>query len=78
MMLAEQLQMAANDEPLSVRAAGLALMFNTCAAPWERNRIFRDFFSNQGPRFRPFFMKTIRHARAGLGRSAYPGLKGDK
>ena len=77
-MLAEKLESAAADQPLSVRAAGLALMFNVCAAPWERNKIYRDFFSNQGPRFRPFFNRFIRHARAGIGRSVYPGLKGDK
>lgn len=79
-MLAEKLEIAAHAETVTEgQFYELAEEFNGCAAPWSgRRRIHRDFFTNQGPRFRPFFMRTFRHRRAGIGRSAYPGLKSDK
>lgn len=80
MMLAEKLEIAVHAEAVTeIETPELAEEFNVCAAPWlGRRKIHRDFFTNQGPRFRPFFMRTLRHRRAGIGRSAYPGLKGDR
>lgn len=78
-MLAEKLEIAVHAEAVTDVAVEIAEEFNVCAAPWWfRRKIHRDFFTNQGPRFRPFFMRTLRHQRRGIGRSAYPGLKGDK
>ncbi|MCM2343718.1 MAG: hypothetical protein NDJ24_04080 [Alphaproteobacteria bacterium] len=81
MMLAETLEKVANDNSLAMAkmTSGLALLFNDCAsAKWGRRTILRDFFTNQGPRFRPFFTRTVRHARAGVGRSVYPAFKSDR
>lgn len=79
MILAEELEIAVHTESVAeVEIPELAEEFNVRAATWKRRKIHRDFFTNQGPRFRPFFMRTLRHARRGIGRSAYPGLKGDR
>ncbi|QQG35310.1 MAG: hypothetical protein HYS17_07065 [Micavibrio aeruginosavorus] len=81
MMLAQILEKAANDNAVAAvrTTSGLALLFNDCASErWGRRTILRDFFTNQGPRFRPFFMRTTRHRRAGIGRSAYPAFKSDR
>ena len=80
MMLAEKLHIAANDHSLPEgMVPDLVPTFNDCAGEkWSRRTILRDFFTNQGPRFRPFFMRTIRHARSGAGRSNYPAFKSDR
>jgi hypothetical protein len=70
MMPAEKTDFAVN--------ADLADVFNMYAAIVRRRISVRDFFTNQGPRFRPFFTRTIRHRRAGIGRSAYPAYRGDR
>ncbi|MFN3827595.1 MAG: hypothetical protein ACK4NR_08215 [Micavibrio sp.] len=78
MILAEELDAVANDnKATALEVAVLACVFNDCAGvKSRRRRIQRDFFTNEGPRFRPFSTRAIRRAR--IARSRYPAYRGDK
>lgn len=79
MMPAEKTDFAVNAEAVTASPSpDLVDVFNMYAAIVRRRISVRDFFTNQGPRFRPFFTRTIRHRRAGIGRSAYPAYRGDR